>query len=60
MRTELKYEDNVNIDRRNEHVEKMMKKDAFARKSWTNGHIWEERRKMRKLTNDSKDVAKKY
>lgn len=39
MQTELKYEDNVNIDRRNEHVEKMMKKDAFARKSYKWAHL---------------------
>lgn len=39
MQTELKYEDNVNIDRRNEHVEKTMKKDAFARKSYKWTHL---------------------
>lgn len=57
MQTKLKYEGNVNIDRRNEHVEKMMKKDA-SKGNRVNGHIWEEKRKMRKLTTMQRSIKK--
>lgn len=54
-------EDNVqetSTDGRNEHKGKMTKEET-SKGNRANGRIWEGRRKMRKLTNDSRDGAKK-